>query len=49
VQPNGGSLTALTGNTATGGIPGIAYNPNNATVTISVPPNQQTVEADPNP
>ncbi|MCI0700717.1 MAG: hypothetical protein L0241_06520 [Planctomycetia bacterium] len=42
-----GQLTALTGNTAVGGIPGIGFKQGQAPApTITVPQGQQTVEAD---
>jgi hypothetical protein len=40
-----GALTALTGNTDTGGIPGIGVK-STARTTITVPPNQQTLGDD---
>ncbi|MCI0705091.1 MAG: right-handed parallel beta-helix repeat-containing protein, partial [Planctomycetia bacterium] len=42
-----GSVSELTGNTATGGIAGIGFKQGQATAPIAVPPNQQTVEQDP--
>ncbi len=42
-----GSLTALIGNGAAGGIPGIAYKTGAPVPTITIPPGQQTIQLDP--
>lgn len=42
-----GTITALTGNTATGGINGVGYKKDDATAPVTIPANQQTKEEDP--